>query len=120
VAGALDAADREEQIHRAREAVRSGESFAVSAGELAAAKQNWRPLISYTENLKRVGRHLLGTDAAWEKLSQLRPPEQRELFMIHLRGPQFPWYWSAAVLTGLFALSACILNFTIKSLDRLK
>ena len=33
---------------------------------------------------------------------------------------QFPWYWSAAVLVGLFGLSACILNFRIKSLDRLR
>jgi hypothetical protein len=35
-------------------------------------------------------------------------------------GPQYPWYWSAAVLTGLGALAICILNFRIKSLDRLK
>jgi hypothetical protein len=35
-------------------------------------------------------------------------------------GPQYPWYWSAVVLVGLFALSACILNLSIKSLDRLK
>jgi hypothetical protein len=34
-------------------------------------------------------------------------------------GPQFPWYWSAGVLVGLFGLSACILNL-VKSLDKLK
>ena len=37
-----------------------------------------------------------------------------------MMGPQYPWYWSAAVLAGLFGLSVCILNFSIKSLDRLK
>jgi hypothetical protein len=35
-------------------------------------------------------------------------------------GNQYPWYWSAAVLAGVFALSAGILNFSVKSLDRLK
>ena len=29
-----------------------------------------------------------------------------------MMGPQYPWYWSAAVLAGLFGLSACILNFS--------
>ncbi len=120
VAGALDAADREERMHRARGAMRSEESFSESAEDLAAAKRDWRPLISYTENLQRVGRHLLGTDAAWNLLSKLRPAEERALFMMRFRGPQFPWYWSAGVLAALLVLSASILKFTIKSLDRLK
>ena len=37
-------------------------------------KTDWRPLISYTANLSRVGEQLLGTNAAWERLSQLSPP----------------------------------------------
>jgi hypothetical protein len=35
-------------------------------------------------------------------------------------GNQYPWYWSVTVLAGLLALSVCILNFSIKSLDRLE
>ncbi len=31
-----------------------------------------------------------------------------------------PWYWSAAVLAGIFGLSLCILTSRVKSLDRLK
>jgi hypothetical protein len=34
--------------------------------------------------------------------------------------PEYPWYWSAGVLAVLFGLSVCILNFRIRSLDRLK
>ena len=33
---------------------------------------------------------------------------------------QFPWYWSAGVLAVLLGLSACILNYQIRSLDRLR
>jgi hypothetical protein len=33
---------------------------------------------------------------------------------------RYPWYWSAGVLVGLAAFSICILNLSIKSLDRLK
>ena len=91
-----------------------------SQAELEAAKTNWRPLVSYTGNLSRVGQHMLGTDACWEKLGQLQPPNQRSQFLLAVMGPQYPWYWSAAVLAALFGLSACILKFAIKSLDRLK
>ena len=93
---------------------------AYAARQLEAAKSDWRPMVSYTENLARVGRELLGTNAAWTKLSELQPPGQREFFLLRNRGQDFPWYWSAGVLAGLFLLSAGILNFRIKSLDRLK
>ena len=33
---------------------------------------------------------------------------------------RFIGLWSAAVLAGLFGLSVCILNFRVKSLDRLR
>ncbi len=102
--------------HRARQ--KAFENF--HAEEFRAAKGNWRPLASYTANLSRVGQQLLGTNAAWEKLGQLQPPGQREQFLLLFMGPQFPWIWSAAVLFGLFGLSACILSFQVKSLDRLK
>ncbi len=88
--------------------------------ELESKKTNWRPLVAYTENVKRVGRYFLGTDVAWNKVSQLQPPGIREQLQLVWMGPQFPWYWSAGVLGGLFILSAGILNFRIKSLDRLK
>jgi hypothetical protein len=90
------------------------------AEQLRASESNWRPLVSYTSNLSRVGQELLGTDAVWRRLSELRPRPEQSLFLLQYMGPQYPWYWSAAVLTGLLALSACILNFRIKSLDRLK
>jgi ABC-2 type transport system permease protein len=88
--------------------------------EIEAAKSDWRPLISYTANLARVGERLLGTNAAWERLGQLAPAGQRSQFLLQLMGNQHPWYWSAAVLAALLVLSACILKFSIKSLDRLK
>ena len=34
--------------------------------------------------------------------------------------PQYPWWWSAAVLAGLVGLSTWTLSFRVKSLDRLK
>jgi ABC-2 type transport system permease protein len=89
-------------------------------GEIEAAKSDWRPLISYTANLSRVGERLLRTNAAWERLGQLSPAGQRSQILLQMMGNQFPWYWSAAVLAGLFALSAGILHFSVKSLDRLK
>jgi ABC-2 type transport system permease protein len=90
------------------------------AQQLEASKTDWRPLLSYTANLSRVGREMLGTNAAFEKFGELQPPGMREMYLYRVLGPQFPWYWSAGVLVGLFGISACILNFRIKSLDRLK
>ena len=92
----------------------------VVAQQLEASKADWRPLVSYTANLSRVGHQLLGTDKAWDKLSELQPAYIRDQFLLSNKGEQFPWYWSASVLAGLFGLSVCILNFRIKSLDRLK
>jgi ABC-2 type transport system permease protein len=88
--------------------------------EVRAARSNWTPLVSYTANLLRVGRELLGTNAAWESLSRLQPPGERDRFMLSVAGDQYPWHWSAAVLAGLFGFSACILNFRVRSLDRLR
>jgi ABC-2 type transport system permease protein len=88
--------------------------------EIEAAKSDWRPLISYSANLGRVGEHLLGTNAAWERLGELSPAGERSQFLWQLMANQYPWYWSAAVLAGLLVFSACILKFSIKSLDRLK
>jgi ABC-2 type transport system permease protein len=119
VAGTLETAHSAQRMHqtwRARQAM--GEDYL--AAELEASKANWRPLVSYTANLSRVGQQLLGTDAAWEELSKFRPAEERPGFLLGVLGPQYPWYWSAGVLVGLLGLSVCILNLKIKSLDRLK
>ena len=88
--------------------------------QMEASKTDWRPLISYTANLSRIGRQLLGTDAAWQKLSEMQPPPMRERFLAQWLGPQYPWYWSAGVLVGLFGVSAGILSLSVRSLDRLR
>ena len=102
------------------DAAKQGKSRTSSAEELEASKTNWRPLVSYTANLSRVGGQLLGTDACWRTLSELEPPFDRERFLAQSLGPQYPWYWSAGVLAGLFGLSACILSLSVRSLDRLR
>jgi ABC-2 type transport system permease protein len=85
-----------------------------------AARSDWRPLFSYTANVARIGRQWLGTDASWKKIAQTVPEDQRDQYLMQNMGPQYPWYWSAAVLAVLMGLSACVLNFRVKSLDRLK
>jgi ABC-2 type transport system permease protein len=112
--------EREQRQHEAgvRRISRASEEFL--AAEIEAAKSDWRPLVSYTTNLHRIGERLLRTNAAWERLSQLSPERQRKRILVRLIGNQSPWYWSAGVLTGLFIVSACILHLSIKSLDRLK
>jgi len=92
----------------------------IQREEREAAKTDWRPMVSYTANLSRIGRHWLGADTSWEKVAETIPAEERDQFLSENLGPQYPWYWSAAVLTILLGLSVCILNFRVKSLDRLK
>jgi ABC-2 type transport system permease protein len=88
--------------------------------EIKAGKTDWRPVVSYTSNLSRIGRLLLGTDAAWDAVANDLPPEMRAQFITLHSEPTYPWTWSAGVLVVLFGISVCILNFRIKSLDRLK
>jgi ABC-2 type transport system permease protein len=111
--------ERQQQVTSQR---RSSQSIWHEAQkqEREAARTDWRPLFSYTANLSRVGRRWLGTDACWERLSATVPPDDRDQFLFENLGTQYPWYWSAAVLAALFGMSACILNFRVKSLDRLK
>jgi ABC-2 type transport system permease protein len=85
-----------------------------------AARTDWRPLFSYTTNVSRVGRHWLGADASWEKLAETVPVEERDRYLNDNMGPQYPWYWSAIILAVLVGLSVCVLNFRVKSLDRLR
>jgi hypothetical protein len=120
VAGTLETAHSAHRMQRAWAAGQAMGSEDYLAAALEASKSNWRPLVSYTTNLSRIGQHLLGTDAAWEELSKFRPAHERPAFLLGVLGPQYPWYWSTGVLVGLLGLSICILNLRIKSLDRLK
>jgi ABC-2 type transport system permease protein len=90
------------------------------SAELQSAKTDWRPLVSYTTNLRRIEERLINTNSAWQRLIELTPEGQRARLMIQIASNQFPWYWSAAVLLALAVLSACVLNLTVKSLDRIK
>jgi hypothetical protein len=105
-----------------------------------AAKSNAWPLCSYVGNLNRIAEVLLGTDAAWVKIGQAAA---RQIAVLAGRGPpgfgppsqpapanerifadrfvaQYPWWWSAAVLTCLLGISTWTLTRRVKSLDRLK
>ena len=103
-----------------RQAAQRGFWADVQREELEASRSDWRPLFSYTGNLSRIGRHWLGADKSWERVAQTVPPDERDRFLLESRGPQYPWYWSAAVLFGLLGISVCVLNYRVKSLDRLK
>ncbi len=83
-------------------------------------QKDWSSMISYTANLQRVGRVLMNTDAAWEKMFTLTPGPRDDRFRVQVMGPMYPWYWSAFVLAGLAGLSLWILTARVKSLDRLK
>jgi ABC-2 type transport system permease protein len=117
---ALMTIDSEQRRHQAHVSPRNWASDEYLNSEIDAAKSDWRPLTSYSANLRRVGERLLQSNAAWERLGQLSPRGQRSQILLRMMGNQYPWYWSAAVLVGLFALSAGILHFSVKSLDRLK
>jgi ABC-type transport system involved in multi-copper enzyme maturation permease subunit len=107
------------------------------------ARDDWRPLCSYTTNLERLGEQLLDTDSAWvtfgraierprAALGPLIGRRSRRLGGPSLDGPpdervladrfvwQFPWYWSAGVLAGLALVSVGVMTRQVKSLDRLK
>ena len=88
---------------------------------LRDSQTDWRPMVSYTANILRIGSHLLGTNQAWEKLATLEPDKwRRRRMLMRYAGLRYPWYWSVGVLAGLFGLSICVLKWSIRSLDRLK
>jgi ABC-2 type transport system permease protein len=121
VSSVLESVDQQQKMrmNRSREQTASPDEFAAQQAE--AWKTDWRPALSYTANLSRIGEQFLGTNACWESLYQFMPPMKRTEFLYkNVMSPQFPWYWSAGILLALFGLSACILNFRVKSLDRLK
>ena len=111
----------------------------AEAARLAQASTDWRPLFSYPNNLDRLGDWLLDTDGAWvlmgrtlERPRQLVGPMARGRGVPVPGGPanerrladrmvwQFPWYWSAAALAGVWLVSVFVLSRRVKSLDRLK
>ena len=115
----------------------------AEAARAARGQTDWRPTLSYANNLDRIGDWLLDTDAAWVQLGgTLARPQQMPGVGPMAKGRntpggppgapvnervladrivwQFPWYWSAGVLAGLCLLSAFVLSRRVKSLDRLK
>jgi ABC-2 type transport system permease protein len=104
-----------EQLEQAKHATEVAE-----AEEEAAAQSDWRPMLSYTANLTRVGRSMLGSETAWRRFAAGHVPEQRTFYLMRNLDDRYPWYWSGILLVVLLGLSACILNFRVKSLDRLK
>jgi ABC-2 type transport system permease protein len=106
---------------RSRRRARQQAETEYRLAELNFSQHDWRPLVSYSANLSRLGQQLLRTNETWQRISALDPdPGDRDHMLATYMGPQFPWYWSAGVLLGLFGLSACVLNLSVKSLDRLK
>jgi ABC-type transport system involved in multi-copper enzyme maturation permease subunit len=109
---------------------------AWDAAQLAQAeegREDWRPLCSYVANLNRLADLLLDTDTAWVNFGKAigGPPDEgrgqrgpavrpRERRLADQMAAQFPWWWSAAVLTALLGLSTCILTRRVRSLDRLR
>jgi ABC-2 type transport system permease protein len=112
------------------------EGFAAerAAGPLFGAQQralavrearlydSW-PMISYTDNLERIGRALLGVDAVAERVTtELLPlanQADRLSWRYWLSGAQYGWYWSALVLLVLFGASLWLLMTRVRTLDRL-
>ncbi len=85
-----------------------------------AARVNWRPLFSYTDNLHRIRAWLFDTHNSFEQLGRVGNNALNARDFADAMVPQFPWYWSAGVLAGLFGISVWILTTRVKSLDRLK
>ena len=113
--------------------------YEAEAVRLARSYTDWRPLLSYGNNLDRLGDELLDADGAWVLLGRVfeRPREMiaplakgkgvpistrpaNDRLFAERRVWQFPWYWSAGVLSGLWLVSVFVLSQRVKSLDRLK
>jgi len=90
----------------------------ANAARAEAARSNWRPLFSYTDNLHRMRAAFFDTHSSFVLLGKVGGRNNREL--ADQLVPQYPWYWSAGVLAGLFGISIWILTTRVKSLDRLK
>ena len=99
----------------------------LQAEMVRAIQLDWRPLVSYTNNLQQVGAHLLNTADAWRSIGEVFEGGRRVARM-RRGGPSFaemaavqpPWYWPAGVLAGLMGISLWVLTTRVRSLDRLK
>src|SRR5262245_11077344 len=86
-----------------------------------AIRDDWRPVLSYTANLMRLESWLMDTSGALGPLfGVFTRGGNADVAVAAVAGPQYPWYWSAGVLAGIFGLSVWILRTRVKSLDRLK
>src|SRR5262249_38097022 len=97
----------------------------AEARRLEQSHADWRPVIAYSRNLDRIGDWLLDTDTAWVALGRAfrgpqsvigpvanlqsggrLPPELarpiNERLLADRMVWQFPWYWSAGALGGLW------------------
>jgi ABC-2 type transport system permease protein len=81
-------------------------------------KADWSPVVSYTQNLRRLAEYLFDLRGAADRLAALlhRPAGLGLNVLLHT----YPWYWSALVLAGLCGASLWILTTRVRSLDRLK
>lgn len=129
---------RDEYV-RAWEAANRRQRANVQETIAAREATDWRPLVSYANNLGRLGDALLGSQPAWEKVGGAaggpggggrgrggpvvmddEAAAERGKRVAQVWVWQYPWYWSAAVLAGLWAASVVVLSRRVKSLDRLK
>jgi len=81
-------------------------------------KADWSPVVSYTQNLRRLAEYLFDLPGAADRLATLlhRPPMLGLNQLVHT----YPWYWSALALAGLCGASLWVLTTRVQSLDRLK
>ncbi|MFO0789626.1 MAG: hypothetical protein U0805_09210 [Pirellulales bacterium] len=112
--------DQAHRLHASNKGFRAWRDESFVSDELKAEEADWRSLVSYTANLSRVQEQLLRTNKSWRRLADLSPTGTRSPILQKMLYTQHPWYWSAGVLVSLAAFSACTLNLTVKSLDRLK
>lgn len=123
-----------------RWSAQSAELYAeADSARLARGHTDWRPVLSYAANLDRMGDWVLDTDAAWELLGRtiakpraMIEPLAKGRGVPIPAGPvneraladrmawQFPWYWSAGALAGLWLGSVVVLSRRVRSMDRLK
>ena len=102
--------------------------------------RRWCPLVSYTTDLANVRDSLLGTEAAWTRVTSLFEAGKDGFKQVSGFGPRVvrqkrrlivgptagvgddpirpPWTWASEVLLTLFVLSIVILSTRVRSLDR--
>jgi hypothetical protein len=129
-----------ERWHRAWSQAFQEARARAQLGQAEESRVDWRPLCSYVANLNRIADLLLDTDSAWVTIGQAatrpapaasrsggtvprpgrQPPPVNERNLADQMVAQYPWWWSAGVLTGLLGLSTWTMTRRVKSLDRLK